>query len=364
MAENCPSHILDRFHHIQLEGIVTEKSKLQYYREYSRYTEWKKEEGIDENCNTEAVVGVYLEKRSGEVVPTSLFPILSMIKACLAAEHRVHFEVGNLNSLIKKKMKVANYTPKQAPVFTRFEMIEFWKQDDTKYMIQKIVAILGFCGGLRKCEMIALKLTDIRMTESAAIVNIGASKTNTKGSFAIAAGESEGYSDPFSTFARYYQERAKVVGMDRFLISFRNGRCCKQNVERNTVAETSKMVAKLLGLDNAETYTSHSFRRSSATALIEGGADITTLKRHGRWQSSTVAERYVMESDQHQVGVAKRICFGNSEGQREGSPKPSTSRVEPTVRSTTLDLKDKLLDFGSANTFNGSINININYNRN
>ena len=39
--------------------------------------------------------------------------------------------------------------------------------------------------------------------------------------------------------------------------------------------------------------TTHSFRRSGATALANAGASLIQLKRAGRWQSSTVAEGYI-----------------------------------------------------------------------
>ena len=39
--------------------------------------------------------------------------------------------------------------------------------------------------------------------------------------------------------------------------------------------------------------TTHSFRRSGATSLANGGATLIQLKRAGRWASSTVAEGYI-----------------------------------------------------------------------
>lgn len=40
--------------------------------------------------------------------------------------------------------------------------------------------------------------------------------------------------------------------------------------------------------------------------------DILTLKRHGRWRSDAIAERYVTESVHHQVSVTKKICYGTN----------------------------------------------------
>lgn len=40
----------------------------------------------------------------------------------------------------------------------------------------------------------------------------------------------------------------------------------------------------------------HCFRRSSASLLADAGADLISIKRHGGWKSSTVAEGYMDDS--------------------------------------------------------------------
>ena len=57
-----------------------------------------------------------------------------------------------------------------------------------------------------------------------------------------------------------------------------------------------KKVATFLKLPNPSLYTGHAFRRSSATLLADSGADLSLLKRHGGWKSTSVAERYIEDS--------------------------------------------------------------------
>ena len=68
-----------------------------------------------------------------------------------------------------------------------------------------------------------------------------------------------------------------------------------------------QVVAKFLNLPNPEEYTGHCFRRSSATILVDSGADLTSLKRHGGWKSSSVAEGYIEESLNNKIEVANKI---------------------------------------------------------
>lgn len=126
----------------------------------------------------------------------------------------------------------------------------------------------------------------------------------------------------------------------------------------NTLGDLLKTIATFFGLENPEQVTGHSLRRSSASALEEAGADALTLKRHGRWRSDAVAERYVTESVQHQVSVAKRICYGN--------PSTSNKALAPAVPVATTSKADAVSIPASSNgliimpgtIFNGPVTIN------
>ncbi|KAJ8948409.1 hypothetical protein NQ318_009920 [Aromia moschata] len=46
---------------------------------------------------------------------------------------------------------------------------------------------------------------------------------------------------------------------------------------------------------------------SSATLLVESGGDLMTLKKHGGWRLSTVAEGYFDESVAHKTEIANKV---------------------------------------------------------
>ena len=75
----------------------------------------------------------------------------------------------------------------------------------------------------------------------------------------------------------------------------------------NTIGKVPSQIAKYLNLSDPHEYTGHCFRRSSATLLANKGADFLSIKRHGGWRSSTVAEGYVEESIQNKIQVAQTI---------------------------------------------------------
>ena len=68
-----------------------------------------------------------------------------------------------------------------------------------------------------------------------------------------------------------------------------------------------KIIAQFLKLPNAEKYTGHVCRRTSATLLAESGADIAAIQRHGRWKSAQVAQGYVDDSEALKSSTAQQI---------------------------------------------------------
>ncbi|KAF2898250.1 hypothetical protein ILUMI_07928 [Ignelater luminosus] len=77
----------------------------------------------------------------------------------------------------------------------------------------------------------------------------------------------------------------------------------------------AKEVATYLKLPNPESFTGHTFRRSSVALLIDRGGNITDLKRHGWWKSTSVAESYIDESLGNKMATVTKIIkqVNNSE---------------------------------------------------
>ncbi|XP_063909850.1 uncharacterized protein LOC135127337 [Zophobas morio] len=54
-------------------------------------------------------------------------------------------------------------------------------------------------------------------------------------------------------------------------------------------------------------YTGHCLRRTSATLLVDSGANLTCLKRHGGWKPSSVADGYIEDSLANKKEIATKI---------------------------------------------------------
>ena len=117
---------------------------------------------------------------------------------------------------------------------------------------------------------------------------------------------------------------------DRLFVGYRAGKCVAQNVGSHSISGVPKKVALYLKLDHPENYTGHSIRRTSASMLVEGGADLLTLKRHGGWKSSAVAEGYIEDSVTRKIDVSKKLFS------KVTAAATSTGTIEPTG-STTIN---------------------------
>lgn len=180
-----------------------------------------------------------------------------------------------------------------------------------------MVYILGVAGACRREELAFLKVSQIEDLGTALLIKIPDNKTNRPRSFTV-TGE----------YLRYYRKYSLLrppnfEGNDRFFLGYRNGKCCKQNVGIHKIGAIPFEIASHLKLANAKEYTGHCFRRTSATLLADAGADITLLKRHGGWKSSTVAEGYVDESINNKLEIANKIL----------NHLPHTSTVRNTITS-------------------------------
>uniref|UniRef100_A0A1Y1M1G2 Tyr recombinase domain-containing protein n=1 Tax=Photinus pyralis TaxID=7054 RepID=A0A1Y1M1G2_PHOPY len=88
----------------------------------------------------------------------------------------------------------------------------------------------------------------------------------------------------------------------------RSGRCITTPIGINTMGKTPRKIAEFLQLANPAQYTGHCFRRSSVSHLANSGSDLVTIKRHGGWKSSAVAEGYIETSVQRKVEVAGTLA--------------------------------------------------------
>lgn len=154
---------------------------------------------------------------------------------------------------------------------------------------------------MRRDELTRLTVDNIEERSLILVVKIPDSKTHSERTFTIT------HLEYIGKYKKYAALRPVNASTNRFFYKYTKGKCVNQVVGINKLGAMPSIVAKFLNLPDANQYTGHCFRRTSATLLADSGANITEVKRHGGWKSTTVAESYIEDSIQQKNKISNKI---------------------------------------------------------
>ncbi|KAK4876477.1 hypothetical protein RN001_012899 [Aquatica leii] len=223
----------------------------------------------------------------------------SMLRCSLNLHQNIDISKFNkLHALLKQAL--VGYVPKKSKILEEDNINKFINEADNElYLAMKVILIIGFNSACRRDELLNLSTDDIEFKQDSIIISLPRTKNNILRTFAITD------TNWIELIKEYAKLRPTETNQKTFFVTYRNGRCINSPIGINTIGKVSKNVAVYLKLPNPELFTGHCFQRSSATHLANRGGDLLTLKRHGGWKSSTVAEGYVDASLKNKVDVAK-----------------------------------------------------------
>lgn len=177
---------------------------------------------------------------------------------------------------------------------------------------------MGYNGACRREELTNMSVDDIEYKSDVIVVTVPKTKTNVKRMFVIAENLW------INLIKKYASLRPKIVTHRRFFITYRKGYCTVTPIGINTIGKMPKIIAHFLKLPNPELFTGHCFRRSSISHLANKGSDLITIKRHGGWKSSAVAEGYIETSMQKKLEVAQILSSQPNTSGCSNIPDPYT----------------------------------------
>lgn len=208
-------------------------------------------------------------------------------------------------------------------------------------------------GACRANEMYNMKIEDIRDLGSAFLVNVPYTKTKISRKFTITG-------NFYTICKKYIDLRPAYVTSQVFFLNYLNGKCTSQRIGINKFTKMGRQIAEFLKLPNPEKYSGHSFRRSSATLLVDAGGDITTLKRHGGWKSTSVAEGYIDDSIKNKMDTAHKISSSIQETNICNYQTEDLNQIS-SISKQNIDLDiNSLPSFNITHCSNTNITININ----
>lgn len=348
--------------------LLPAKSKERYENAYKKFMCWYEAK----NCKriSEKEVLAYIAEKSKVFKASTLWSEYSMLKATLSVHKDT--DISKYCKVISfLKRHADGYQPKKSKILTKAEIEKFLLEaPDISYLMMKVALIFGISGALRRDELTKLTIDDIQDVSTALIIKLAETKTKTPRTFTIVQNANNPI-DHLGLYRKYLSLRPSTITHRRFFVAYNNGRCNSQPVGRNTHGNLPFRIAEFLSLEDPKSYTGHCFRRSSATLLADAGADLTTVKRHGGWKSSTVAEGYIEDSIENKMAVSSKILAGPSiepasvcQEITKTSPSIDPVSVYQEINKTIeiSETNNKCLPSFSITTGNNcNININVNY---
>ncbi|KAJ8914615.1 hypothetical protein NQ315_015352 [Exocentrus adspersus] len=265
------------------------------------FKNWCNKKGV--NTDEKSLLAYFVIRNEKLKAPGSLWAEYSMLKSTIFLHESI--DISKFSMLIAfLKKKNVGYQPKKASVL-------LWKRlqtPDDKFLVGMIFGVAGAC---RREELYNLKIEDIEESDRIMIVKLPQTMTHIQRSFVIINEPNEKV-DHMDIYHKYLNLRPR----------------------KGTIGRWPSKIAEYLSLKNPAAYTGHSFRRTSATLLVNKGEDILGLKRDGGWKSSSTAGGYIEDSIENKIKFSKKKIL-HSDKKKEVL-KPSTSMSDQENKENSM----------------------------
>ncbi len=157
----------------------------------------------------------------------------------------------------------------------------------------RALILLGFAAALRRSELVGLRVEDVQVEEEGLVLTLRRSKTNQEGrleTIAVAYG-SELTTCPVRAL-RAWLAAAGLGEGPLFVGLTPQGGLRAVALGDRMVAHVVKRRCRAVGIDSSEV-AGHSLRRGFATAAVRAKKPDRMIKRHGRWKSTAMLDRYI-----------------------------------------------------------------------
>ncbi|KAJ8973628.1 hypothetical protein NQ317_001970 [Molorchus minor] len=316
---NCESEKIVEAANIAISNLLPTKSRSLYDIAYNRFKKWCAEKNVQ--VYSENVLLAYFSENAKNYKSSTLWAQYSMVKSCLIIYDNI--DISKFPKLIAFLKRTGDeYQAKKSKILTKSEIDRFLSSISIiKYFDFLYVGlILGIAGACRTDELVNLTVDDIEDVGSSLIVKIPNTKTKIPRIFVVTD-----VGNMLELFRKYLSLRPPHVKHKRLFLYYKAGKCSSQPVGKNTMG-------KILV--------------SSATLLADAGVDITTIKRHAGWKSTTVAEGYVENSIENKTKIANQVLVGTT-----------TSAITKTVNVSESNIPSNI---NFENCTNVTFNLNVN----
>ncbi len=168
--------------------------------------------------------------------------------------------------------------------------------DTIKGKRDKALLLLGFCGALRRSELVAVKIEDLEFTAQGIVLTIPKSKTDQAGNGRkIGIPKGRGRVCPVQAISDWILSLEKDNG-HLFKSITKGGVISENQLSDRAVADIIKYYAAKAGLDSNK-YSGHSLRSGLATSAAQHGISSWKIKEQTGHKSDAMLSRYIRTGD-------------------------------------------------------------------
>jgi site-specific recombinase XerD len=187
------------------------------------------------------------------------------------------------------------------------QMFSGLPEEDLRTLRDRALLLVGFAGALRRSELVALRLEDVRFTDDGLVVTIPQSKTDPEGkgqTVGIPYG-SHPESCPVRALAAWVERSNLTEGCLFPALGRWGGERTGQTICDHQLAKLNQSLCRRAGLDPSA-YSGHSLRSGLATAAAEGGASERAIMEQTRHRSLKQVRKYIRRGSLFQDNAAAR----------------------------------------------------------
>jgi len=190
---------------------------------------------------------------------------------------------------------------------TLIDVIDKQKKEEIKKLRDRSIILIGFSGGFRRNEIVALDYDDLDFVTEGLKISITRSKTDQFGEGLIKAlpyFDSKQYCPVVSL--KNWIAASKIDSGSLFRRFSKGSRLTENRLTDQTVALLIKEYLQLAGI-NSKNYSGHSLRSGFATSAAESGAEERSIMAMTGHKSTEMVRRYIKEANLFKNNALNKI---------------------------------------------------------
>ncbi len=295
---------------------LSANSQRGYAADWRNFSAWCAAQGREARPASPETAGLYMADRSGTLANASLTRAI----AAISHHHRragLHSPTQDarfrqLMAGIRRKNR-APQDAKQAllveDLFAILKQIPGLGKSEAVEHRDRALLVIGFCGALRRSELVNLDVEDVRRAPEGIILTLRWSKTD-QAANGVEIGIPKGRKPATCpvTLLRAWLDYAKIASGPIFRPVQQNGKIVNRRLTDASVALIVKRHVGHAGFA-ADAFSGHSLRAGLATSAAEAGQNEREIMNQTRHKSEKMVRRYIRKGSLFQGNVVGELGF-------------------------------------------------------